>query len=138
MMNILAQIGESGIIAIAAAAGSSGLTVGLLISLVKHANNGDIHINKRDTFMTGDKKDYVRKEVCEKFHEGLEKMEIDHLKMQDNRHKERRDEIRIVRKGLALVLSLQAGKPLPKKSGLDLRNQTEIFEAIVEDLNNEE
>lgn len=134
-MNILAQVGgvEAAIIAGAA---SGGLATGLLISLIKHANNGDIHINKRDTFMTGDKKDFVRKETCSQQHTGDAKVAEEIRNTADSRHNELKGEIRIMRKGLAVLLSLQTGKPLPLKAGPG--NQTEIFEAIVDDLNNEE
>lgn len=135
-MLLLAQGTESILLAIITASG--GLTIGLLISLVKHANNGDIHINKRDAFMTGDKKDFVRKEVCDTYHQGLEKANAEQCLVFDRRHQELTREIKVVRKGVAYILALQTGKSLPPRAGADAGNQSEIFEAIVEDLNNEE
>lgn len=136
MLDILGQASDGTMIAIGSGLLGSGLATGLLISLIKHANDGEIHINKRDTFMTGDKKDYVRKETCEQKHLGDEKLAVELAKTVADRHKELKGEIRTVRKGLAMLLSLQTGKPLPARSGI-VGNQTEIFEAIVQDLNGE-
>ena len=136
MLNILGQVSEGSMIAIGSGLLGSGLATGLLISLVKHANNGDIHINRRDNLMIGDKKDYVRKETCEQKHIGDNALADEIKKVGDDRHKELKGEIRTIRKGLAVLLSLQTGKPLPAKAGAG--NQTEIFEAIVDGLNKEE
>jgi len=134
MISILGQANEGLMLAIIT--GSGGLTVGLLISLLKHANNGDIHINKRDTFMQDDKKDFVRKDTCEQKHIGNDKLANEIKRTADFRHQELKNEIKIVRKGLVLLLSVQTGKPLLDSAGTG--NQIEIFNAIVSDLNNEE
>ncbi len=136
MMELLGQISEGTVFALIAGVGSGGLATGLLISLVKHSNNGEIHINKRDTFMTGDKKDYVRKDTCEQKHAGDDRLTNEIKRTADFRHQELKSEIKTVRKGIAYLLSLQTGKPLPDRAGTG--NQSEIFEAIVGDLNNEE
>ena len=137
MMAFLGQVTDGAAIAIGAGFASSGLAVGLLISLIKHANNADIHIGTRDNFIVGKKEDFVSKETCNLLHAENTKLALEAAKLVGAHHIELKNEVKSVRKGLAYLLSLQTGGSLIGEVKLDERQKI-VFDNLIADLNHED